>query len=50
MNKELLTDDDDQWQRPAIEFWEDDCGLSDLARDEFAQLDRDSGPRKPDAA
>jgi hypothetical protein len=23
---------------PEIELWEDDCGLSDLARDVFAQL------------
>jgi hypothetical protein len=31
-----------------IEFWEDDCGLSDLAKDAFEQLKQcpDRGPAK----
>ena len=27
---------------PPVDSWEDDCGLSDLARDQFTQLERTS--------
>ena len=27
---------------PPVDAWDDDCGLSDLARDQFSQLERTS--------
>jgi hypothetical protein len=33
-------------QRQEIEFWDDDCGLSDLARDAFAHLEHGEESRK----
>jgi hypothetical protein len=46
MEKEMLPSETAHPQPQEIEFWDDDCGLSDLARDAFAQLQRTSEPEK----
>lgn len=40
MDKDLLNNVNTTDDTPPIESWEDDCGLSDLARDQFSQLER----------
>lgn len=46
MEKEMLPIEAGRPQPQEIEFWDDDCGLSDLARDAFAQLQQPSEPEK----
>jgi hypothetical protein len=46
MEKEMLPIEMGRPQPKEIEFWDDDCGLSDLARDAFAQLQQPSEPEK----
>jgi hypothetical protein len=38
MDKVIIPDEEGEPQAPDIEFWEDDCGLADLAKDAFANL------------
>jgi hypothetical protein len=46
MEKEMLPIETGHPQPHEIEPWDDDCGLSDLARDAFAQLQQPSEPEK----
>jgi hypothetical protein len=42
MDKDAMKGHNYTDETPAIEFWEDDCGLSDLARDQFSQMQQTS--------
>jgi hypothetical protein len=48
MDKQLAPREEIDESPADIEFWEDDCGLSDLAKDAFDQLKKrpDRGPAK----
>jgi len=38
MDKDVLKDQNCTGDTVDMESWEDDCGLSDLARDQFSQI------------
>jgi hypothetical protein len=38
MEKLILPEEEQEPQAQDIEFWDDDCGLADLAKDAFAAL------------
>jgi hypothetical protein len=42
MDKDVLKSHNNTGNTVDIEFWEDDCGLSDLARDQFSQMQQTS--------
>lgn len=42
MDKDVLKSHNNTGDTRAIEFWEDDCGLSDLARDQFSPMEQTS--------
>ena len=42
MDKVIIPDEEGEPQAPDIEFWGDDCGLADLAKDAFASLKKTS--------
>jgi len=44
MEKEMLPEEENEPQAPDIEFWDDDCGLADLAKDAFAALKKTPAP------
>jgi hypothetical protein len=44
MEKEMLPQEEREPQTQDIEFWDDDCGLADLAKDAFAALKKTPVP------
>ena len=44
MEKEMPPNEEREPQAQDIEFWDDDCGLADLAKDAFAALKKTPAP------